>query len=288
MKYEKMVREIVEAIGGKENILNVYHCATRLRFQLKQEDTIQDETVKNIEGVLSVVKGGGQYQIVIGRHVGDVYQELLSVYDMQKEESGLKDAKEFKEEMKDKKISSRFIDTISGVFTPILNLLIATGIIKCFLALMTATGLMDATAGTYQILSIAGDCFFYFMPVFLGYTAMKKFGGTPFVGMAIGAALVYPSIAVIMGGEPLYTLFAGTIFESPVYVTFLGIPVILMNYASSVIPVVLVCFFSGKAGTIFGSLYSTVGEGICRTNAYNFGRCCSGTSGIGTDCNIRK
>lgn len=161
---------------------------------------------KNIEGVLSVVKGGGQYQIVIGRHVGDVYQELLSVYDMQKEESGLKDAKEFKEEMKDKKISSRFIDTISGVFTPILNLLIATGIIKCFLALMTATGLMDATAGTYQILSIAGDCFFYFMPVFLGYTAMKKFGGTPFVGMAIGAALVYPSIAVIMGGEPLYTL----------------------------------------------------------------------------------
>lgn len=138
--------------------------------------------------------------------MGDVYQELLSVYDMQKEESGLKDAKEFKEEMKDKKISSRFIDTISGVFTPILNLLIATGIIKCFLALMTATGLMDATAGTYQILSIAGDCFFYFMPVFLGYTAMKKFGGTPFVGMAIGAALVYPSIAVIMGGEPLYTL----------------------------------------------------------------------------------
>ena len=246
MKYEKMVREIVEAIGGKENILNVYHCATRLRFQLKQEDTIQDETVKNIEGVLSVVKGGGQYQIVIGRHVGDVYQELLSVYDMQKEESGLKDAKEFKEEMKDKKISSRFIDTISGVFTPILNLLIATGIIKCFLALMTATGLMDATAGTYQILSIAGDCFFYFMPVFLGYTAMKKFGGTPFVGMAIGAALVYPSIAVIMGGEPLYTLFAGTIFESPVYVTFLGIPVILMNYASSVIPVVLVCFFAAK------------------------------------------
>ena len=100
---KKLVREIVEAIGGKENILNVYHCATRLRFQLKQEDTIQDETVKNIEGVLSVVKGGGQYQIVIGRHVGDVYQELLSVYDMQKEESGLKDAKEFKEEMKDKK-----------------------------------------------------------------------------------------------------------------------------------------------------------------------------------------
>ena len=259
MKYEKMVREIVEAIGGKENILNVYHCATRLRFQLKQEDTIQDETVKNIEGVLSVVKGGGQYQIVIGRHVGDVYQELLSVYDMQKEESGLKDAKEFKEEMKDKKISSRFIDTISGVFTPILNLLIATGIIKCFLALMTATGLMDATAGTYQILSIAGDCFFYFMPVFLGYTAMKKFGGTPFVGMAIGG------ICYIFGDSS----------DSDE----------LCKLCDSGCISLLFC---GKAGTIFGSLYSTVGEGICRTNAYNFGRCCSGTSGIGTDCNIRK
>ena len=153
---------------------------------------------------------------------------------------------------------------------------------------MTATGLMDATAGTYQILSIAGDCFFYFMPVFLGYTAMKKFGGTPFVGMAIGAALVYPSIAVIMGGEPLYTLFAGTIFESPVYVTFLGDSSDSDELCKLCDSGCISLLFCGKAGTIFGSLYSTVGEGICRTNAYNFGRCCSGTSGIGTDCNIRK
>ena len=99
--------------------------------------------------------------------------------------------------------------------------------------------------------------------------------------MAIGAALVYPSIAVIMGGEPLYTLFAGTIFESPVYVTFLGIPVILMNYASSVIPVVLVCFFAAKLERFLDRCIPQLVEGICRTNAYNFGRCCSGTSGIG-------
>ena len=93
MKYEKMIREIVDAIGGKENIQNVYHCATRLRFQLKQENTVQDETVKNIEGVLSVVKGGGQYQVVIGRHVGDVYRDLVSLYGLKTEEGGLKVAK---------------------------------------------------------------------------------------------------------------------------------------------------------------------------------------------------
>lgn len=176
---------------------------------------------KNIEGVLSVVKGGGQYQIVIGRHVGDVYQELLSVYDMQKEESGLKDAKEFKEEMKDKKISSRFIDTISGVFTPILNLLIATGIIKCFLALMTATGLMDATAGTYQILSIAGDCFFYFMPVFLGYTAMKNSVGLrllEWLSVQLLCTRLLRSLWEVSHCIP----FCRNDFESPVYVTFWG------------------------------------------------------------------
>ena len=247
MKYEKLNENLIKAIGGKENIMSVCHCATRLRFQLANESKANDEAVNAIEGVLSVVKKGGQYQVVIGQNVADVYKELnVLLGNAEDAKIALKDAKEFKNDMKKKKISSRFIDVISGVFTPILGMLMATGVIKGVLAFLTATGLLQATSGTYQILSIVGDSFFFFLPVFLGYTAMKKFGGTPFIGMAIGAALVYPSLAVIMSGEVLYTLFTGTIFETPVYIEFLGIPVLLMNYASSVIPVIVTCFFAAK------------------------------------------
>lgn len=246
MKYEAMIREIITKIGGRENIISAYHCATRLRFKLKEESKADEAGIKEIEGVLSVIKSGGQFQVVIGQHVGDVYKEMTAMYSLDGENTDLKDAKEFKEEMKDKKVSSRLLDTISGVFTPVLGMLMATGVIKGILALLTATGLLSAGDGTYQILNIVADSFFNFLPLFLGYTAMKKFGGTPFIGMAIGASLVYPSIAVIMAGEPLSTAFSGTIFESPVYVTFLGIPVILMNYASSVIPVIIICYFAAK------------------------------------------
>ncbi len=254
MKYEKMNQRILKAVGGKENIESVYHCATRLRFQLIDETKADDETVKEIEGVLALVKSGGQYQIVIGQHVGEVYKEfcqLMEEGDSSQVEVELQDAEEFRKEVKKKKITNSFIDVISGVFTPILGMLTATGVIKGILALLTATNLLSSTSGTYQMLSIVGDCFFYFLPVFLGYTAMKKFEGTPFIGMAIGAALVYPTLAVITSGEALYTVFEGTIFETPVYIEFMGIPVLLMNYASSVIPVIVTCYFAAKLERFF-------------------------------------
>lgn len=140
-----------------------------------------------------------------------------------------------------------FIDIISGIFTPVLGLLAATGMIKGLNVLFVSLGWFTNTSGTYAILQAAGDCFFYFFPIFLGYTAAKKFGLNQFVGMALGAALVYPAIAGLTASvEPLYTLFSGTIFESPIYITFLGIPVILMNYGSSVIPIVVSTFFGSK------------------------------------------
>src|SRR5690606_32394409 len=107
--------------------------------------------------------------------------------------------------------------------------------------------------GTYQILNAIGDGLFYFLPIFLGYTAMKKFGGTPFLGMLIATALVYPALdpSGFTGGEPLYTLFAGTVFESPVYIEFLGIPVILMTYSMSVIPIIISTFFAARLEKFF-------------------------------------
>src|SRR5699024_5840938 len=148
---------------------------------------------------------------------------------------------------------------ISSIFTPILSVLVASGMRKGFNALFVALGWMNEQGGTYQILNAIGDGLFYFLPIFLGYTSMKYFGGTPFLGMVIAAALVYPDLELIPdSGDPLYTLFAGTVFESPVYIEFFGIPVILMTYSMSVIPIIISAFFAAKLEIFFAKVVPDV------------------------------
>ncbi|WP_394184095.1 beta-glucoside-specific PTS transporter subunit IIABC [Metabacillus halosaccharovorans] len=235
MKYEQLAKDIILNVGGKENVSSVVHCITRLRFKLKDESKANTEVLKNMDDVVTVMKSGGQYQVVIGNHVPDVYKAVLEV-------SGLQAQAPVDEDGEKQKAS--FIDIISSIFTPVLGVLAATGMIKGFNALFIAMGWLESTSGTYQILNAIGDSLFYFFPIFLGYTAIKKFGGSPFIGMAIGGSLVYPTLSGLTAGEPLYTLFAGTMFESPIYITFLGVPVILMSYASSVIPIILSAYFA--------------------------------------------
>ncbi len=241
MKYEQLAKDILANVGGKENVSSVVHCVTRLRFKLKDESKANTEVLKNMDGVVTVMKSGGQYQVVIGNHVPDVYATVLQV-------GNLGAVSENGDSSSDENIGlgAKFIDMISGVFTPILGVLAATGMIKGLAALVLALGWVEATSGTYQLLNIAGDGLFNFLPIFLGYTAMKKFGGTPFVGMAIAAALVHPTLATLTTGETSKVLFQGTIFESPIHITFFGIPVIMMSYASSVIPIILASFVASK------------------------------------------
>lgn len=236
MKYEQLARDIIQQVGGKENVNSVVHCITRLRFKLKDESKANTEALKNMDAVVTVMKSGGQYQVVIGNHVPDVYKAVVEV-------GGFQNQSPIEEEEGPKgSLFSRFIDIISSIFTPDLGVLAATGMIKGFNALFVALGWLDATSGTYQLLNAIGDSLFYFFPIFLGYTAIKKFGGSPFIGMAIGAALVYPTLSTLTAGDPLYTVFAGTMFESPIHITFLGVPVILMTYSTSVIPDVVKMF----------------------------------------------
>ncbi|MDL4840970.1 beta-glucoside-specific PTS transporter subunit IIABC [Aquibacillus rhizosphaerae] len=246
MKYEQLAKDIIKNVGGKENVNSVVHCITRLRFKLKDESKANTEVLKNMDGVVTVMKSGGQYQVVIGNHVADVYKDVVEVGGFQNASSD-----EAEEESSDQNLFNRFIDIIASIFTPVLGVLAATGMIKGFNALFLSLGWLTEASGTYQILNAVGDALFYYFPVFLGYTAIKKFGGSPFIGMAIGAALVYPNIVGLSAGEALYTLFAGTMFESPVYIEFLGIPVILMTYSSSVIPIILAAFFAAKVEGFF-------------------------------------
>lgn len=252
MKYEKLAKDIIKNVGGKENVNSLAHCVTRLRFKLKDESKANTEVLKNMDGIVTVIKSGGQYQVVIGNHVPDVFADVNAV-------GGF--ATETSEETKEKSnLLNKFIDTVSGVFTPVLGVLCATGMIKGLNALLIAFNIITATDGTYQILNAIGDCLFYFFPIFLGYTSAKKFKLNEFVGMAIGASLVYPTLVGLTAApnQPLYTLFGGTVIESPVYITFLGIPVILMTYSSSVIPIIISTFVGAKIEKVFKSIIPDV------------------------------
>ncbi len=239
-KYEDLAKFIVENVGGKDNINSLTHCITRLRFKLKDEGKANTEALKNNDGIVTVVQSGGQYQVVIGNHVTDVYDTVCEV-------ANIKPAGNDDEPEEKQKPLDAFIAIVSGVFTPVLGVLGAAGMIKGLIALLAAMGLLSSDDGTYIILNAAGDAFFYFLPVILAHSAAKKFKMNEYVGMAIGVALVYPDLVSIAGGEALYDVFVGVpVIESSVYLTFLKIPVMLMDYSSTVIPIILSVYVASK------------------------------------------
>ncbi|WP_282925629.1 PTS transporter subunit EIIC [Helcococcus kunzii] len=256
MKYEELIKKILNNVGGLENINNVTHCITRLRFNLKDESKANTKVLRETDGIVTVVQSGGQYQIVIGNHVSDVYDEFV-------EYAGINKFDEETEEISKKKgLFDGFIDIITSIFTPVFPILIAAGMTKGILALVTALGWLDKATGTYLILNAAGDGMFYFFPLFLGYSSAKKFGLNPFIGMGIGAALVYPGLAVSSKDiQPLFILFEGSVIQSPIYMTFMGIPVINMSYTSSVIPVIFATYLGAKIFKIFEKIIPNVLKG---------------------------
>jgi PTS system beta-glucosides-specific IIC component len=243
-KYDGLARIIIQNVGGKSNVISLTHCITRLRFKLKDESKANTEILKNTEGIVTVMKSGGQYQVVIGNHVPDVYAVVCEIGGFGGDSSDLVP----EGPQKRQKLSAALIDTISGVFQPILGVFCATGLIKGILALLTFSGILSVNDGTYQLLYAVADGFFYYLPVILGYTASKKFGLNPFTGIALGCALVYPKVVALSAGDVQQVLFAGSMFESNVYATFLKIPVIMpkSGYPSSVVPIVLSVYAASK------------------------------------------
>lgn len=230
MKYEQLAKDILKNVGGKENVNSLTHCITRLRFKLKDESKANTDILKNMDGVVTVVKSGGQYQVVIGNHVPDVFAAVNAA-------GGLQGASEEDETEEKMNPLNKFIDIVSGVFQPILGVLCATGMIKGLNAVLVAAGVFASTDSTYIILNAIGDCLFNFFPIFLGFTAAKKFKLNQFTGMAVGAAMVYPAI----------TSFAGQTVD------FFGIPVVMpsSSYQSTVIPIILAIYIASKVEKLF-------------------------------------
>lgn len=242
-KYEELARDIVKNVGGEENITGLRHCITRLRFNLKDESKANTDYLKKRDGVVTVVQSGGQYQVVIGNEVGAVYEAITEVSNIGGESDSSSEA-----DNSDLSVLDRLIDTLSGLFQPFLGILAATGMIKGLVAILAGFG-MDPSSGFYQVLNMAGDGFFQFLPIALTITAANKFKMNQFTALAVSALLLYPSLGVLAEGDILYTLFAGTPFESEIFSTFLGAPIILPpggSYFGSVVPIILAIWFGSK------------------------------------------
>ena len=229
MEYKALAQDILSHVGGKENIVSLVHCATRLRFKLKESAKADAEALKANPGVIMVVESGGQFQVVIGNHVHDVWQAV-------RYEAGITDDSE-PVAVKGGKTSllGQVIDVVSGIFAPFIGVMAATGLLKGLLALAVVCGWLNPEQATYKIWFAASDALFFFFPLVLGYTAGKKFGGNPFISMVIGGALTHP--LMIQAFESAQAPGASAEY-------FLGIPVTFINYSSSVIPIILAAWVS--------------------------------------------
>ena len=245
-KYDGLAKIIIQNVGGKSNVSSLTHCITRLRFKLKDESKANTELLKDTEGIVTVIQSGGQYQIVIGNHVPDVFAVVNQIGGFSQAGSSTSGDEKTGTKMSP---GAAFIDIISGVFSPTIGVLAATGMIKGLLALLAYFGILTTDSGTYQLLYAVSDGFFHYLPIFLGYTAAKKFNVNLFVGMALGSALMYVNdVLALAQTEVVSTLLEGTPFVMNVYGKFLGLPITLpaSGYASSVVPIILAVFFASK------------------------------------------
>ena len=225
--YDQLSKDIVKYIGGEANVISLFHYATRLRFKVKDEAGVDKKRLEQLKGVITVINSGGQMQVVIGNDVADVYEAIFA-------NTGLKpENKENDNKRQEKKnLLNTFMETISGIFAPVLGAMSGAGMLKALLILCTTCGLLTADMGTYRILYAAADGVFTFIPMFLAITAARKFKANEFVSLGIAAALVYPDMtAAFSAGEAL---------------SFLKIPVVLVSYTSSVIPIVISIYVLSK------------------------------------------
>ncbi|MBV8873436.1 MAG: PTS glucose transporter subunit IIA [Metakosakonia sp.] len=216
MNYQDTARQIIDRIGGKENVLSLFHCITRLRFLLKDNDKADRAALEALDGVMGVNISGDQFQLIIGNDVEPLCKALLAK---------LPDLDNAARPTKRRNPVSVILEGLSSIFSPIIPAIAGAGILKGMLALMVAMQWVETTNQTYQILLAISDGVFYFMPLALSFSAAKKFGANPYVAVALAAVLFHPAIQ--------------TLFKAGAPVNFIGLPVPTVNYASTVIPILL-------------------------------------------------
>ncbi|PXA67140.1 PTS beta-glucoside transporter subunit EIIBCA [Cryobacterium arcticum] len=230
MDYSKTAAEILDGIGGEKNVQSLVHCATRLRFVLTDETKADTDRVRATPGVIAVARSGGQYQVVIGNDVPEVYAEIGKI------SSILQNTGDSRPKRTEGSLLSRFISMISAIFTPLLWPLAGTGLLKAFLSLAVALSWIDSASPTHLVLNALSDAFITFLPLALAITAARYFKASEFTSLAIAAALVYPAIAGAQGVPDL---------------NFFGIPFVMVSYASSVIPIIIIVWLQSYGERFF-------------------------------------
>lgn len=225
MDYESTAKKILQRVGGKDNVLNLVHCMTRLRFTLKDESIVDDEAVKKTKGVMGVMKKGGQYQIIIGNDVANVYAELNKLGNFSN-----KAPQKTSEKKEKQNVFSMLMDTISGIMAPVIPAIIGAAMIKVLLTLLPMIHVLDTSGNTYNLLSVMGDGAFFFMPVLIAISAAKKFGTNTYYAASIALIMLHPNFISMMSAAN----------EAEETIRFLGfLPVTYASYAYSVIPIIL-------------------------------------------------
>ena len=236
VNYSTLAGDVLAAVGGEDNVAGVVHCATRLRFTLRDRSRADKDAVTALPGVITVVENGGQFQVVVGNNVSKVYAGLPTSLTESDRVAGSGDRGAQKVG-----ILSRIIDVVSAIFAPVLGVLAATGILKGLLIILSTTGVLPATSTTYQVLFATADAFFAFLPMLLAVTSARKFGANVFTAMAVAGALIYTNLVnvtwVVNGERVPLTMLEYLRAGNPV--DFLGIPVLLQTYTSSVVPIIL-------------------------------------------------
>lgn len=221
MNVKDTAQKILKEVGGPENVQNLTHCITRLRFNLKSMEQVDEQRVKNISGVVGVVDKGGQFQVIIGPDVAKVYGELMKMGDFQA-------AKAPEEEEEKKGIVNKVLDTLAGIFSPIMPIIAGAGMVKALLSILTLCNLIDTAGNLYYFLSFIADASYYFLPIFLAASASRKFQCNMQMAMLMGAILLHPKLIALK--------------DTADVVRVLGIPVRMVTYSSSVIPIILIVF----------------------------------------------
>lgn len=225
MNYQQLASTIIDHIGGEKNIQGLNHCATRLRFNLKDEKKANTEAIKNTPGVMGAVAKGGQYQVIIGSDVGTVYKEITQIIPQLNDDAP-------GDEKDDRGRVAKVIDTITGIFTPILPAITAAGMLKAVLSLLVVFGLIENTSQSYQVMDFMADAAFYFLPILLASSAAAKFKTNAYLAMMLGGILLHPNFVTMVN-----TL------EDGQGIAFFGLPITAIGYGSSVIPIILAVWF---------------------------------------------
>lgn len=225
---KKIAADVLTAVGGKENVSQVTHCMTRLRFNLKDTSIPNDEEVEKIAGVLGVAKSGGQYQVIVGQNVPKVYTELCKIGGFQTQEVVDENLDADSGKLTPKKIGNNILNYLAGSLTPLIPVLMAACMFKTVLSILgpEMLGLFTAESDIYILLDFVYDAGFYFFPILLGFTAAKKLGANQLLGAYLGAILIAPDFVALAGT-------AGATF------TVFGIPCALNTYSQSVLPAIL-------------------------------------------------